>query len=135
MWLHATLCWLWLYLIFLQLIINVHTLIYCENIKGFIDLFFVVTFRHLVILFFKKKPFVLVLIFSTTFSPFFIFQKICHSYPLQPIFLKLQLEFQTSYINLKSIHISILKLFVLKWKIYTLISNIFIWMWKFISQF
>jgi hypothetical protein len=95
----------------LQLIINVHTLIYCEHIKGFSNLLFVVTFCHLVILFFKKEPFVLVLIFSTTFSPFFIFQKICHSYPLQSIFLKLQLEFQTS------------------------ISNIFIWMWKFISQF
>ncbi len=41
---------------FLQLTINVHTLIYFEHIKGFINLFFVVTFHPLVILFFKKEP-------------------------------------------------------------------------------
>jgi hypothetical protein len=60
--------------------------------------------------------------------------EICHSFPLHSIFLKLQLEFQTSYMNLISIHISFLKFFILKWKIYTLILNIFIWIWKFISQ-
>jgi hypothetical protein len=46
---------------------------------------------------------------------------ICHSYPLHPIFLKFQSEFQKSYMNLKSIHISILK-----WKVYTFIFWIFL---------
>jgi hypothetical protein len=53
---YMELCWFWLYSIFLQLTINVHTLIYYEHIKGFITFFFVVTFRQLVILFFKKEP-------------------------------------------------------------------------------
>jgi hypothetical protein len=45
-------------------------IIYCEYIMGFINVFFVVNFCDLTILFFKKRTFVLVLIFSTTFSPF-----------------------------------------------------------------
>jgi hypothetical protein len=61
--------------------------------------------------------------------------EICHSYALHPTFLKLQLEFQTSYMNLISIHISFLEHCYMKWKIYTLILNIFIWIWKLISQF
>jgi hypothetical protein len=60
--------------------------------------------------------------------------EICHSFPLHPIFLILQLLFQTSYMNLISIHISFLKIVILKWKIYNLVLNIFIWIWKFISQ-
>jgi hypothetical protein len=48
-------------------------IIYCEHIKGFMNVVFVVNFRHLAILIFKKKTFVLVLIFPTTFSPFFVF--------------------------------------------------------------
>jgi len=131
-------------------------IIYCEHIKSFINVVFVVNFFHLAILFFKNKTFVLVLIFST-FSPFFVVDTknlLWHPWsmtkqiwwsqcemqwnmpfiPITPNFLKLQLEFQTSYMNLISIHISFLKFFILKWKIYTLILNIFIWIWKFISQ-
>jgi len=47
-------------------------IIYCEHIKGFINVVFVANFCHLTILFFKLKTFVLVLIFSTTLSPFFV---------------------------------------------------------------
>jgi hypothetical protein len=45
-----------------------------------------------------------------------------HTHSTQ-FFLKLQLEFQTSYMNLKSNHISILKIVILKQKIYTLNSK------------
>jgi len=52
---------------------------------------------------------------------------ICHSYPLHPIFLKHQLKFQTSYMNLKSIHISILKIIILN-------RNFLLWFWIFLFQ-
>jgi hypothetical protein len=89
---------------------------------------FVVNFCHLILYFSRKKV-------SFGFDKTWFCIGICHSYPLHPIFLKLQLDFQTSYMNMKSIHISILKIVILKQKIYTLILNIFISMWKFVSQF
>jgi hypothetical protein len=124
-------------------------IIYCKHIKGFINVFFVVNFCHLVILFFKRT-FVLVLIFSTTFSPFFVFDitnllwhpcsltkqiqwSQCEMYwntPFIPItrnFYKTsdgisnklhELEIN-SYFNFENRY--------LKWKIYTLIFSIFIW--------
>ncbi len=132
-------------------------IIYCEHIKGFINVVFVVNFAIWQYFFSKTKPLFwfwysqqpshlsLLLtqkIYCDTLDPWqnkYVDQnvrcnEICHSFPLHPIFLILQLLFQTSYMNLISIHISFLKIVILKWKIYNLVLNIFIWIWKFISQ-
>ncbi len=113
-------------------------IIYCEHIKGFINVVFVVNFCHLAILFFKNKTFVLVLIFSTTFSPFFVVntkQLLWHPWsmtkqiewsqcemqwnmpfiPITPNFCETW-NFKQVIWTLKSIHISILKILILSGK-------------------
>ncbi len=81
-------------------------IIYYEHVKGFYQCGFCGEFSIFNNIIFKRKTFVLVLIFSTTFLPFFALDiTTLFSYPFHPILLKFQLEFQTSYMNLKSIHI------------------------------
>jgi len=120
-------------------------IIYCEHIKGLMYVVFVVNFCHLGDINFQKKNLCLcfdipnnLLTFLCLWHNKFIATPLFHNetntmitmwdtmeYAIHtPNFLKLQLEFQTSYMNLKSIHISILKFFILKWKTYTLILNI-----------
>jgi hypothetical protein len=124
------------------------------NIKGFINVFFVAILWQY---FFQKKPFQQPFLLSLSSTQQIYCDilvpsqnkyndhnvrcnEICHSYPLHPIFTKPQLEFQTSYMNLKSIHISSLNFLILKWndisilKIEFSIMKFFIWVQKLLFE-
>ncbi len=83
-------CWyiyMYIYKFFLQLTINVHTLIYCEHIKGFINLLLWWLFTLWWYYFSKKNLHFGSDIFNNLLT-FLYFSKQCHSYPLHPNFFE-----------------------------------------------